>query len=226
MNIASDRHIGREALGLACLSLASGCTDVLTFLNLGDVFTSAIGRGQMPAASRSSTAVLGFMLSAAIATAMGGLWREEQLRGVSSGCLLLFEIVWLGSCAALWSASDDQVRGSVLYATIGFSTVSVGIRGTAARRINSSGISTIVFTSVLICIVMYLSGLLSRRNASASPTGIRGHLGTFAAYVLGALLAGGLVSHYLGMLVWVLMAAVLLALGSSHFTYTPKRSAE
>jgi hypothetical protein len=45
MNIASDRHIGREALGLACLSLASGCTDVLTFLNLGDVFTSAIGRG-------------------------------------------------------------------------------------------------------------------------------------------------------------------------------------
>jgi heme A synthase len=103
----------------------------------------------------------------------------------------------------------------------------MGIRRTAARRINSSGISTIVFTSVLICIVMYLSGLLSRRgNASASPTGIRGHLGTFAAYVRSALLAGGLVSHYLGMLVWVLMAEVLLALGSSHCTYTPKRSAE
>ena len=45
MNIASDRQVSHEALGLACLSLASGCTDVLTFLNLGDVFTSAIGRG-------------------------------------------------------------------------------------------------------------------------------------------------------------------------------------
>jgi uncharacterized membrane protein YoaK (UPF0700 family) len=123
---------------------------------------------------------------------------------------------------------DDCGRwGSVLYAIIGFSTVSMGIQGTGARRINSSGISTIVFASALISIVVYLSGPLARcANASASPTGIRNNLWTFASYVLGALLAGGLVSHYLGMLIWVPMAAVLLARGSSHFTYTPKRSAE
>ena len=67
MNFASDRQVSHEALDLACLSLASGCTDVMTFLNLGDVFTSAmtgntallaiaIGRGQLLAASRSQAA--------------------------------------------------------------------------------------------------------------------------------------------------------------------------
>ena len=40
------------------------------------------------------------------------------------------------------------------------------------------------------------------------------------------LLAAGLVSHYLGMLVWVPMAAVSLALGCSYFSYSLKRSAE
>src|SRR5271154_6702910 len=72
-------HISYGDLGLAWLSLASGCTDVLTFLKLGDLFASAmtgnmallalaIGRGQMLAASRSFTALLGFTLGAALAT--------------------------------------------------------------------------------------------------------------------------------------------------------------
>jgi Protein of unknown function (DUF1275) len=42
MAIVSDRGIGNKALGLAWLSFASGCTDVLSFLELGDVFTSAM----------------------------------------------------------------------------------------------------------------------------------------------------------------------------------------
>jgi uncharacterized membrane protein YoaK (UPF0700 family) len=234
MNITTDRQVSHEALGLACLSLASGCTDVLTFLNLGDVFTSAmtgntallaiaIGRGQMLAASRSSTAVLGFMLGVALAAAMGGLWHDGRR---ALRFLLLFEIVCLGGCAALWSASDGQVEGSAVYAIIVLSAVSMGIQGTAARRINSSGISTIVFTSVLISIVMHLAGLLARGRNAPAPTSIRGHVGTFVAYFFGAFLAAGLVSHYLGMLVWVPMAAVSLALGCSYLSYTLKRSVE
>ena len=54
---------------LASLSFASGCTDVLTFLKLGNVFTSAmtgntallaieIGRSDMAGASRALMALL------------------------------------------------------------------------------------------------------------------------------------------------------------------------
>jgi hypothetical protein len=39
---SEDRHIGCDNLGLASLSLASGCTDVLSFLKLGNLFTSAM----------------------------------------------------------------------------------------------------------------------------------------------------------------------------------------
>jgi uncharacterized membrane protein YoaK (UPF0700 family) len=92
----------------------------------------------------------------------------------------------------------------------------MGIQAVGARSVNSSGISTIVFTSVLIRIVMSVTGALARPGAaSASLASIRAHLGTFAAYGCGAVLAGILVSHYLGTLIWIPTAAVLLALGFS-----------
>ncbi len=63
---------------------------------------------------------------------------------------------------------------------------------------------------------MSVTAALARRGAAAaSPASIRAHLGTFAAYGCGAALAAILVSHYLGALIWVPMAAVLLALGWS-----------
>ena len=73
---ASRRY---DSLSLAGLSLAAGCTDVLSFLKLGDLFTSAmtgntallaiaIGRGQWHAASRTFAALLGFTLGVVVAT--------------------------------------------------------------------------------------------------------------------------------------------------------------
>ena len=63
---------------LISLSFASGCTDVLTFLKLGNVFTSAmtgntallaieIGRSDTAGASRALTALLAFTLGVALA---------------------------------------------------------------------------------------------------------------------------------------------------------------
>ena len=220
-----QKHIGYENLGLVWLSLASGCTDVLSFLKLGDVFTSAmtgntallaiaIGRGQMLAASRSLTALLGFMLGAALATLVytPGHGKHNTRRTIRH--LLLIELFFLGSCAALWSISRYQAQGSTLYIVILLSAVSMGIQGVGARRINSPGISTIVFTSVLISMVMSLTSKMGRPVvAPAPPASAKTHFGTFAAYGCGAALAGLLVSHYLGCLIWIPMAAVLLALG-------------
>jgi uncharacterized membrane protein YoaK (UPF0700 family) len=84
---------------LGCLSVAAGGTDVLTFLDLGDLFTSAmtgnvallaiaIGRGEVPAASRSFTALVAFAVgvgpTAAVVVALGlaelASKREQAIR--------------------------------------------------------------------------------------------------------------------------------------------------
>ncbi len=224
---AEGKSIGHPALVLACLSLASGCTDVLTFLKLGEVFTSAmtgntallgiaIGHGQMLAASRSLTALFGFMAGAGLAAVIYNLVQAEAVAGGGLRRLLLLELVCLGGCTALWSLSGDPIEPRSLYAIILLSALSMGIQGIAAQRISSSGISTIVFTSALIRIVTSLTGnLMHLAGAAESRVSTNGHLATFAAYACGAMLAGTLVWRAMGVLIWIPALAVLLALSFS-----------
>jgi uncharacterized membrane protein YoaK (UPF0700 family) len=131
----------------------------------------------------------------------------------------------LGGCAALWSASPDPIRGKALYSVILLSAVSMGIQGVVARHINVSGISTIVFTSALISMVMSITTRLAgRTNPSVLPESTRVHVGTFSAYVGGAALAATMVSDYLGWLVWIPMTAVLFALCCWEFPYLRQRN--
>jgi hypothetical protein len=93
------------------------------------------------------------------------------------------------ACALLWSAGPDPVRGGAVYGIILLSAISMGIQALAAGSIHS-GINTIVFTSVLVRAVASITGTLSSlREASPSPAPVRPDLGTFEAYVCGALLA-------------------------------------
>lgn len=232
--VVSERGFGPRALGLLWLSFASGCTDVLSFLEFGDVFTSAmtgntallaiaIGRGHLLAASRSLTALVGFALGVMLAVAvrdLGGAWDPQRtLRR-----LLLVEIACLGACAALWSASRASLVGDVLYVVILLSAVSMGIQGVAARVIGSTGVSTIVFTSGLISIVMSVTAAFGRRpSAPAPPADIRTHLGTFAAYALAGLLAGAMTTYGVKLLFWLPMIAVVIALVASHLTPQAER---
>ncbi len=229
--------ISRASLGLAWLSLASGCTDVMSFVKLGGVFTSAmtgnsallaiaLARGEMLPASRALTALVGFMLGASLATLtpVPGAAHENTSRRLRT--LLLTEIVLLGGCAALWSVSPDPLQGLALYSVILLSAVGMGIQGVAARHINVSGISTIVFTSALISMVMSITAnLAGHANPSGLPASTKVHIATFAAYLGGAALAAIMVSRYLGWLVWIPMAAVLLALCCWEYPYQRQRSA-
>jgi uncharacterized membrane protein YoaK (UPF0700 family) len=227
MTLGSKRSFDGLAVALLSLSAASGCTDVLSFLQFGDVFTSAmtgntallaiaIGQGHLLAAAHSLTALLGFALGVVLA---------QVLRDRNAGArdapgmlrlLLLLEIVCLGGSALLWSASRAGFIGDVVYVVILLSAVSMGIQGVAARIIGHAGVSTIVFTSVLISIFTSLTTWLARpADAPAPPATIATHLGSFAAYALGALLAGVLTVVAAGLLVWLPVAAVAAALGSS-----------
>jgi uncharacterized membrane protein YoaK (UPF0700 family) len=230
---ALETFMREKTLALVWLSVTSGCTDVLSFLKFGDVFTSAmtgntallaiaIGRGHLLAALHSVTALLGFTLG--VAAAVQNLQDTEQNPRLKLRRLLLVEIASLAGCAALWSARGASPEGVILYAIILLSAVGMGIQGVAARIIDSRGISTIVFTSVLISIMTSLAGGSARRSTPFAPvTGIRGHLGAFAAYSLGALLAALLVAECVELLVWIPMIAVTLALGCLHVSGDTQR---
>ena len=228
-------HFG-DNVALVWLSLAAGCTDVLTFLKLGDLFTSAmtgnvallaiaIGHGQLLTASRSFTALLAFALGVSLATAMNASRRAfPDVRG-GLRRLLLLELVFLLGSAMLWSTSPDPVGGAALYAVIALSAVSMGIQAVAARSINSSGISTVVFTTALLHVVMYATRALARADAAvASPGSIGSHLGTLAAYGAGAAAAGFLVSQHFSATIWVPTVAVMTALGISQLAGKPEGS--
>jgi uncharacterized membrane protein YoaK (UPF0700 family) len=221
---AEGKYIGHPAVVLACLSLASGCTDVLTFLKLGDVFTSAmtgntallgiaIGHGKMLAASRSLTALFGFMAGAGSAAALYNLEIREANSGARLKLLLVVELACLGSCTLIWSFAAKHIPSASLYTIILLSAFSMGIQGIAAQRISSSGISTIVFTSALIRIVSAFTGTLMHLVGATETRGsTKGHLATFAAYAFGATLAGTLVTPALGILIWIPVLAVVAAL--------------
>jgi len=218
-------RVGYRDLGLACLSLASGGTDVLTFLKLGDLFASAmtgntallaiaIGRGQMLAASRSLTALLGFILGAALATLTHAPIHTQVRSGPYLRRLLVIEIALLGVCAVLWRVGPDPIQGARLYAVILLFAVSMGIQGVGARRIHSADISTIVFTTLLISIVASLTRtVFQRAGAAASVAVSRASIGAFVTYCCGAALVGALVTRYFEWVLWMPVVAVLLALG-------------
>jgi len=222
MTPASYRNC--DVLGLALLSFASGATDVLAFIKLGHLFTSAmtgntallaiaLGQGHVAAAGRSLTALLGFALGVALATVVNA--RRVQLSGppTDPSRLLLLELLFLVSCTALWNASPEPIEGGVLYVVVLLSALSMGIQAVAARTVNVSGISTIVFTAGLIRIVTAVTGAVAgSANSAASPPNMASELAAFLAYGCGALMVGVVAMQQARLIVWIPVAAVILAL--------------
>src|SRR5262249_38280509 len=160
---------------------------------LGHLFTSAmtgnaallavaIGQGQLATAARSLTALVAFGLGVALATLVSATWAGHSDAHRDPTRLLLLEILFLVGCTALWSASAEQTEGPVLYAVVSLSAISMGIQAVAARTVNVPGISTIVFTTVLIRIVTALTGAVAGPTRAASQPGIAPELATFLAY--------------------------------------------
>jgi uncharacterized membrane protein YoaK (UPF0700 family) len=213
----SEPGFNRKDLTLALLAFASSSTDVLSFLALSGVFTSAmtgntallglaLGQGQMLAASRSLAALLGFMAGVAVGTLMRGAGDRRRplawLLGLESMCLGLF--------ALGWSTLDHPAGTGADYALIVLSALGMGMQSVAARTLNVPGITTVVFTSTLTGIVMTAVEAVIRRVAL--PFDAIRQLAVFSVYLLGAVLAGWLASRHIDILVGLPLLAVLGAL--------------
>jgi uncharacterized membrane protein YoaK (UPF0700 family) len=210
-------------LGLALLGLASGSTDVMAFLTLGNIFTSAmtgnmallaiaVGQGRLVSALLSFLALVGFMFGVVIGTSIytpSKAWTRSVLRPL---CIL--ELACLGAFALTWYLVDRSLASPGLDALILLSATAMGIQGVVARHINAPGINTIVFTSTLVAIVMSVTGALARPSLHP-PVRIRTarQIGIFLAYGLGGLLAAILIWHDTGIIQWVPLLAVAGAVG-------------
>lgn len=222
---SSGERLDVRDIALALLALASGSTDVTAFLKLGNVFTSAmtgntallgiaIGHGSLAAASQSFSALVGFILGAAAATAIGDLRGDRIPLPSVLRRLLLLEALFLGGFAAAWSLIGHPVEGVALYGLIMASAAGMGIQSVVARKINAPGISTIVFTTTLTSIVMSVTGTVVRRSDRATLAfSTKRQIGIFLAYGFGVVLAGALDWSGVGLVVWIPLAVVLCSLG-------------
>lgn len=213
-------------LVLTALAIASGVTDVATFITLGNVFTSAmtgntallgfaLSQGDALAAAHSFLALLGFAAGVLLGTLMSLRIRANGHRGLTvTRSLLLAELVFMAIFAVTLSLHGSPSENLTLYALILLSSVGMGIQGVAARSIDAPGINTVVFTFTLIAIVMSLTETLAGRSEgrNVQPETKR-QIGVFLAYGFGAVLAGALVGPALSVVAWIPALAVLTAAG-------------
>lgn len=214
-------------LVLTALAMASGVTDVATFVTLGNVFTSAmtgntallgiaLSQGRTLLALHSFAALVGFTAGVLLGTVLSlqipASWRRG---GTVIKFLLLTELIFLASFATTLSLLGPPAEGLVLYALILLSSIGMGTQGVVARCIKSPGINTIVFTSTLVNIVMSLTRRLTRRSEGHGvPSETKRQILAFLAYGFGAVFAGLLVGPALSIVAWIPALAVLTALGS------------
>jgi uncharacterized membrane protein YoaK (UPF0700 family) len=192
---------------LAALSFASGCTDILSYRQLGQVFTSAmtgniallgldLGQGNLPATSRNMAAFAGFLtgllLGAALLRGQRGTpgWSRAMTRA------LLAEEVLLAAFAALWYEGRGPSSDGLLYGLIALSAIAMGVQSIVAHRAGVTGITTTYFTGTLTQIVVGATGgNTARLPEGRPPPRIRWPVFSFLAYVTGAVLASFLLTQ-------------------------------
>ncbi|AEM48169.1 protein of unknown function DUF1275 [Acidithiobacillus ferrivorans SS3] len=206
------QRLGRPDRSMHLLSATSGAADIVAFLKLNMVFTSAmtgnlalfgiaVGQGHLLSATHSLTALLGFIIGVAIAA----LWKEHPF---GLRWILALEVVFLALYAFCWLRWGFPLGGSPLYALILFSAIGMGMQSVAARLINVAGVPSVVFTNTLTSIVLVF--IQSIHKHQPLPFALRQQMAALLAY-----LGGAVVFAFLLMVMPVLamtLPAVLVAL--------------
>ncbi len=216
-SVAPGWGFGRREMTLALLAFASASSDVLSFLILDQVFTSAmtgntallglaLGQRQGPAAAHAAAALLGF----ALGVVAGALAAGESRDARALAAVLGLEALCLGLFVALWCATARPVADGLVYPLILLSALGMGLQIVAARQVNLPGIPTVVFTSTLAAIITTAVAAARRRQPLSFDAWRQSAV--FSTYLAGAMLAGALAPRHPGLLVPLPFAAVLGAL--------------
>jgi uncharacterized membrane protein YoaK (UPF0700 family) len=191
-------HAARRGTIVLGLTLVAGCTDAISYLGLGRVFTAnmtgntvllglAVAQRDAGAAARSASALGGFVLGAVVV----GLAPEQRRRSVTGG--LVIELGLLAALLGWWSATGSTPRGATQDGLIALAGTAMGVQSAAVARLGVPGVATTYITGTWTGISAGVANWLRRRPSDASP-GDQAHRGlqvTVVAVYLGGAIAGG-----------------------------------
>jgi len=223
-------HLDRVDLGLALLAIGAGSMDALGFFALGGALPSAmtgntallglaLGQGHFAAAAPPFAAGIGFVLGAALATALLQRFFVGLPAHQAAGRLIAVEVVLLADFLLLWLLSGGPPSGAGLYVLILLGAGGMGVQSVAARQDDRPGITTVVFTSTLTAIVMALTRALLTKPHRLGFAAKR-QLFVYLGYALGAITGGILTWSGIEAMAVVPPAAALAAL-SLHLAQRP-----
>ena len=183
---------------LILLCFASGSTtDVLSYLTLGRVFTSAMTgcaallfialvNGRYPAAIRAAVALASYMAGGGLAAFL----QPPDLRRVGEAAtlrrLLIAEAATLGLYCILSATGAHPVLGDARYALIFLSALAMGIQAIVARDINEPGITTVVLNLTLTSIMIALTRWVTERDLDHLPRRNKVQIAVVLGYAAGA----------------------------------------
>lgn len=218
---APETATGRIVPTVALLSFVAGSMDVIAFLGLGEVFTSAmsgntvllgigIAQGNFAGALRALTSVAGYVVGVAIASLRFG-------RSTRGGWKLAIEVLFIVAFAGLWFGMGGPVRPWLGFVLIGLSSIAMGVQGAIGRMIGVSGLMTVVFTSTYTAVVSSVIERAWVRQWPVLTRQTRQRLIALAVYLAGALIGGAVATHALSIapvvpLVGIFMLVLGLAL--------------
>ena len=126
------------------LTLVAGCTDALSYLGLGRVFTAnmtgntvllgiAVAQRDAGAAARSAAALGGFVLGAVVV----GLAPERKTRSVTAA--LVAELGLLAALLGWWSVAGSAAHGAAQDGLIALAGTAMGVQSAAVARLAVRG---------------------------------------------------------------------------------------
>jgi uncharacterized membrane protein YoaK (UPF0700 family) len=119
----------------------------------------ALGQGHPAAAAPPLAAGAGFVLGAALASALLHLTSPSCQRAAPSpGCSLSRPASSAGFLPA-WQFAERPAAGLLLYVLILLGAAGMGIQSVAARQDGRPGVTNVVFTSTLTAIVIAVTGV-------------------------------------------------------------------
>ncbi len=220
----ADRHA--RAL-LAALAFTAGCTDAVTYVALGHVFTAnmtgntvllgiALVAGSPVRIARSACAVAGFCLGVALAARViaerGDLLWSRRVTGALAGEAAVLAV--LGTLVAIHGAT----KGS-LYWLIALSGAAMGAQSAAGQAIAVPGVATTFITGTVTGLV---AGMITRGDRwGEAPRVAHGRVrlaGVVWAIYLGAAVAGAAAARAVGAhAIWIAagVAAAITAIAYS-----------
>jgi uncharacterized membrane protein YoaK (UPF0700 family) len=184
----------RTLFVLLLTSLSAGLVDVLSFVKLGGIFTSAMtgnlallgfyaATGAASSAIRSLLALLGFVAGCAFGMILSRRGPGRLLRR-----LLILETVIIAVCAAASLQSAWLARDEITQAVILGLAVAMGLQSVVGVQLKQTNV---VFTSTLIKIVSAAIGAARTEGSSGER---QRDAAVVAAYLTGALLAGATIT--------------------------------